>query len=240
MLIGRNMPKRKKIFDVLSKEEQKYKKKIEESYAQEIINYKECFESLDNLMWEIADAKAERKEDFNFSDVTIFAVCCRILGTSKVFIDLQIKGYKYDANIIMRSLLESALLLEWLIKDEKNAGKGLDGHTKFKTIRRELGNPSVYSSRAYDSFSDYVHSNFKSLIDLFKLNKKENAEEGMVKCITEFTIEPDVERGIAMDESSLFPSIGISALNSLKKKYAMLLKPEINSKIDDMFKKLNK
>ena len=133
MLIGRNMPKRKKIFDVLSKEEQKCKKKIEESYAQEIINYKECFESLDNLMWEIADAKAERKEDFNFSDVTIFAVCCRILGTSKVFIDLQIKGYKYDANIIMRSLLESALLLEWLIKDEKNAIMKLF-HDAFKEI----------------------------------------------------------------------------------------------------------
>jgi hypothetical protein len=233
------MHNQKGIFGLLSEHERKYLKKISKRYTQEILDYSECFDLLHDAMRHITDAKLEKKEDFKLSDVTIFTVCNRIIGTSKVYLDLQLRGYKFDANIIMRSMLENIKLLDWLVEDEKNADRWLDGKTKFRVIEEELG---LYSNKeflqAYGGFCDYVHSNFKALTDLFKLSEKREIldEKGTVRRMTILIIEPDVEN-LNLDEGSLFPNIGHSALDALKKKYLTLLKPEIKSRIDNMFEK---
>jgi hypothetical protein len=235
------MLNQKGIFALLSEHERKYLKEISKRYTQEILDYSECFDLLNDAMRHIADVKLEIKEDFKLSDVTIFTVCNRIIGTSKTYLDLQLRGYKFDANIIMRSMLENIELLDWLVKDEKNANRWLDGKIEFKVIRKELG---LYSNKkflqAYDGFCDYVHSNFKALTDLFQLSEQREIldEKGTVRRMTTLIIEPDTEN-LNLDEDSLFPSIGYSALNALKEKYLTLLKPEIKSRIDNMFEKIN-
>lgn len=225
------MPKQKGIFAILSKTEKENLKKNNERYAKEIANYCQWFNLLHDLMRNIAEAKKELR----LSDVTIFVVCNRIIGTSKAFLDLQMKGYKYDANIIMRSLIESVSLLNFLIKDEKNANKWLDGNLKFKDIRKALGLSSDKEfAQTYASFSDYVHSNFGALASLFEIDGREIPDkEGMIKGITTFIIEPDTEKSDP-EKYSLFPSAGIRAIWLLQEKYGSLVKPQIKSQIKGM------
>ena len=62
----------------------------------------------------------------------------------------------------------------------------------------------------------------------------------MIKIVYTDDGQTKVVRGEYVDEDSLFPNIGISALNSLQKKYVKLLKPRIKFQIDAMFEKLEK
>jgi len=45
-------------------------------------------------------------------DWAVLTICNRIIGTSKVYIDLVAKGYYFDSQILPRCLYENVWLME--------------------------------------------------------------------------------------------------------------------------------
>ncbi len=207
------------IFEELSKNENRNASISKINFDKEIRNYKELFNLFNKLVDQIADKSIRREIELQEKDVVIINISNRIIGTSKVYLDLVMKGYSYDSNIILRSLLENTCLMLYFIKDKENIEKWLSGELKLKRVRKELGLfTDKRFSKIYEYLSDYVHSNF---VALKSLNEPEY-DDGWV---ARMTIEPRYRPNLG--KYALFPSVGSIALAAFIKNFERILDPKM-------------
>jgi len=191
--------------------------------------YVECFELLAETIYYLIDEMKKQKPIFGMTETAIFCNCARILGSMKVYLDLMMKGYYYDANIIYRSLLESMYLVECFIKDKKYAEKWMKYELKFSKVRKEL---ALYSDEAttefYKELSDFVHANIPAVSTL---------TESRGERTIDIFFTPTYELEPASLIPRLFPYIGYYMLELLLKSFRDMMKPNIQTKIRKALKK---
>lgn len=217
-------------FKELTKSEKENIQKSKQFYGKEIRLYTKCFSLLSEVLNHLTESINRKDETIGKKDFTVFAICGRIFNTSKIYLDLLMKGYHYDASILNRSLLENVYLMEYLIRDEGNIDKWLKGELKFSKVKKELG---LFSNelfqKAYELFSDYIHSNIGAILSLASISyEKRNRSKGERR-IT-FFIEPQFRE----DEDTkhdFFPSIGITTLCILSRNYGNMLDSKMKSRI---------
>ena len=108
--------------------------KTKKRYRKEIRNYTKCFDLLSDLISHICSQSNDKNLTHGARDFVFITFCGRIGLTSKVYLDLAMKGYYYDAEIILRSLYDNLWLLFFLAsQDEKTAGE-----TAKKWLKRKL------------------------------------------------------------------------------------------------------
>jgi hypothetical protein len=223
-------------FAELSEREKENEQKSREYYAEEIQDYVQCFDLLDEVMREIANELRNGKMGkIDSKEILVFAICRRIMGTSKVFFDLVVKGYRYDAFILLRTMCENVQLLVWLMRDEKNIDEWRfhQGQRLTCQIRKELGLNSEGIRGSFRFLNDYVHSNIKALGNFVKTINGEHGKQIHISSEPQFRRDQDTK-------ILLYPIVGKWILGVLAKNYTKLLRPETIIRIASVLEKLEK
>jgi hypothetical protein len=206
----------------------------EKHYKKAIDFYIESVNLLHEVVLNIlGSAKKQKRKSTNVESV-ICVNCARIISSSRVLLDLVMKGYYYDAYIIQRSLVENALLIECFTRDEKYAKKWVNGELKMSKVKEKLG---LYSSQEfvdmYATLSDFVHANAPAIIPSTfeklekKLTKKYNASIFFTP-----RFEKDSNTFIL-----LFPFAQFYVIVTLSKLYQGMVKRGIKTRIKNMWQK---
>jgi hypothetical protein len=213
-----------KIFETLTKTENANIDYAKSVYPNRILLYQEGCNLLGDVIKEIASSFTNRKEAED-KDVAVIALCNRILGTSKVVYELSIRGYQFDTMILVRSLYENFLVLNYVQRSASNTQKWLEAKVRLPTIVKELSLSSDKELRDfYFSISDYAHVNFEAIITLMKPQDKNHT--------INISIEP---RGLA-DKQNFLPNFWANVLEFLSKHYKQLIKTETLTKISKLVK----
>ena len=209
-------------FERLSKIETENEQKSRRYYNQEVQNYVQCLNLVDEVLGEIASEL--RKGNIEKREFAVLCICHRIVGTSKVFHDLVIKGYHYDAFILLRSLLENLTLLIWFMDDKDNVEKWWlkKGQKLNFEIRKELGMDDISNSLKF--FNNYVHSNYQAFRTLVEPIKREKGAQTFGIFTEPRFREKDVK-------TLLYPIVGKITLNIFLKNYEKCLKAETKLRI---------
>lgn len=229
------LKKNPKPFEEISQAEKENVLKSKMLYGKEIRNYIKCFELLYDFIEYIGNQSTTKKITLDPRDSVVFSISGRIVVTSKAYLDLAMKGYYYDAEIIYRTLLENLCFLLFFVtrqdkKDaDENATKWFHGKLKLSTIKREL---DLFSSKpfslVYGRLSDYVHSNFQAVRILVKYDEEENRLDVAGRPI----FRPDYGR------TAFYPGVGFSAFYMLLANFDQLIEPNFKSQITDKMSKL--
>ena len=219
--------KRKKIeqYELLLKTEKKNIDLSKKHYEKELSSYIECL----NLL---ADTHTHLCDILEKGTTTVQACVLlnsgRMLSSLGAYIDLLMKGYYFDANIIYRSLIENVYLIECFIKDEKYADKWVNRELKLSEIKEELG---LYSSEKFTKFwnriCDYVHVNIPAVLSLHRIRRKPIVD---IYHVPRFRLSPEIA-------VMFFPVIGIMTLCLIVTAFGNLMNQKIKSQIE---KSLNK
>lgn len=159
----------------------------------------------------------------------------RIVLTSKAYLDLILKGYYYDSEVIYRSLVESIDVMRLLVgckdKEEANkyARKWLKDKLDTKTIKQELNlSQNKQFSRLYGELCDYVHSNFKAVRTLVK----PDFVQGSIDASPKATFKPEFV------PNALFPHTEI-AVSLLLENFQNIIEPKFKTQTIVVLKRLN-
>jgi hypothetical protein len=217
-----------KPFEEISQTEKENVLKSKMLYRKEIRNYIKCFELLYGFIEHIGNQSTTKKIAIDLRDSVVFSISGRIVVTSKAYLDLAMKGYYYDGEIIYRSLLENLCFLLFFVtrQDKKdaneNAKKWFNGELKLSTIKKELDLLSNKPfSLVYGKLSDYVHSNFQAVKILVKYDDKENRLDVAGRPI----FRPDYGR------TAFNPGVGFSVFYMLLVNFDQLIEPTFKSQV---------
>jgi len=140
-------------------------------YDKEISIYIDCFNLLARTFDYLA-RKSIEEEPFGVAETAMLLNTSRVLTSMRVYINLVMKGYYFDATIIERSLWESMLLMECFARDKKYAVKWMNEELKLSKVKKELG---LYTDKkfeeVYAEMCDYVHANVPAVLSLTEFAK---------------------------------------------------------------------
>jgi hypothetical protein len=226
------MPKDKEIFVGLSESERKNIKKTKSLFAREICNYRKCYGLLYKVLRNISNATKKKEKTTKLRDFFIFQLFCRTIGTSKILLDLIMKGYYFDAMIIERSLLENSCLILYLREDETNVMRWMSGDIKLSKIKEQL---NLYSNESfmsgYSYLSDFVHTNLGAVRHLAKIK----SESAMRTQIEPKPIETSYEGWFLF-----YPKHGQLGLEIILNDYPEDIDDTLVREIQEFLKKLDK
>jgi len=168
----RNKRKKKGYYEIFLDKEKENVSLSKTHFDKQLGTYIECFNLLADTCVHIFDVLEKPLTDRHAS---IAFQCARILGSLKVYIDLLMKGYYFDATIIERTLIEDFYLIRCFMEDEKYVDKWVKKELKFSEVRKKL---RLYSDESfvgyYEYLCDFVHSNipaFHTLTEFYKRRK---------------------------------------------------------------------
>jgi|WetSurMetagenome_2_1015567.scaffolds.fasta_scaffold109142_2 hypothetical protein len=156
----------------VSKVEEENTEKSKVMFGDQISNYLQVYELLYNLNEHIGDQSKTKHIILDYRDSVVLMLSTRVVLSSKTCLDLCMKGYYYDSQIIHRSLVENIVTIMYFTccqdKDKANANaeRWLNGKLKFGMIRQEMNlNPEQANvlGYAYSTLSKYTHSNYPAL-----------------------------------------------------------------------------
>lgn len=182
------------IYKYLSLAEKGNVSKSKAFYGKEIQNYSRCFDLLDDVIEHVCELSIRKKIVYDGKDIAFCTICQRVVLTSKVYLDLAMKGYYYDAEIIVRSLYENLyFMLSLMNKDKKTAEeiaeKWMNRKLDMKKIKESLGIFSNESMRQINAeLNDCAHSNFPAIA---RFITKKGVIENTFQLIGEPTFRPD-------------------------------------------------
>ena len=205
-------------------------KSTKKHYAKEISIYVECFNLLVQTIDHIAERSVKVKPPLGLTESAILFNAARILSSMRVYIDLVMKGYYFDAHIIRRSLYESVLLIDSFTRDKKYVDKWVDKELKLSQVKKEVGfYGKEILERFYEEMSDYVHSNIPAVLTLVELEPpaRMHAEE---LWSADVHTRPSFESE-RISTGSVFPIMGYLTLGLLLRFFGNKMKPKTRSKI---------
>lgn len=213
--------------EYLAKTEKENIRLTKKHYNKEIGSYVECFVLLYETIVHIIEEILRKDRGLNKVEAAIFFHCARIVISSRVSLDLVMKGYYYDAYIINRSVFESVFLVQCFVKDSKNVEKWERGEKiRFK---KEL---DLFSSKGYEeawqNACNYVHANIPAIRTLVEFHNEGRSVDIHFEPL--FRLHSDTA-------DLLFPSVGILMLHTLLIAFGNIIKPKIKAKIERKLKK---
>lgn len=220
------MPEPESIFRVLTKDERANIKQAKLIYSKRIRLYKEGCNLLHNLIMDVC-AESNKEKVGSLQDIAMTALGSRIIGTSKVIYELAIRGYQFDVEILVRSLVETSLVLWYIHRSVDNTEKWLSGKIHFSDIKKDLfSSPDEVVKSFYDRQSHFVHSNIGAILSLIENQKEDN----VIVC----KIEP---WGLA-DEHNFLGNFWALPLMILFDHYKNIIRPETNTRIEKLIAKV--
>ena len=197
-------------------------------YAKELGLFTECFNLLTDTFLQMPDIL---EKPITNVQTCILLNCARILGSMRAYIDLLMRGYYFDANIIRRSLFENVFLIQCFIKDEKYVNKWVKQELKFSKVKEEMSFPyhEPFASY-YMRMCDFVHSNIPAILTLADI-QREKPEIDL-----SFTPKIKLDSETAL---RFFPIIGYMTLSLLLNAFGSMMNPKIKNQIGKSLKKWN-
>ncbi len=222
-------------FEEASKAEKENIEKTKTLFGEQIKNYIDFYELLYNLHEHAGNQSIAKKIIFDHRDSVVLMISARIVLTSKAYLDLVLKGYYYDSEVIYRSLVESIGVMRLLVnckdteKANKYAKKWLKGKLELRTVKEELNlTKNSEFSRLYGGLSDYVHSNFEAVGTLIKCDYAQGSLDASPKP----TFKPECTL------NALYPHTEFTA-SLLLENFQDIIEPEFKSQTINTLKKLN-
>jgi hypothetical protein len=223
-------------FEEVSQAEKENIEKSKAFHGDQIRNYIQCYELLYSLNEHIGHQSTAKRIIFNHRDSVVLMISTRIVLSSKACLDLAMKGYYYDSEIIHRSLLENMCVLHLLVcckdteKANENAKKWLNGELKLHNVKKELKLLSNKEfSRGYRILSGFVHSDFKAVKTLIKFD----FTQGSINVSPKPIFMPEAARIM------LYPHAEFTVLYHLIANFAEVIEPDFKSKTLDTLNKLH-
>lgn len=219
--------KRKKMkqYELLLETERENIDLSKKHYEKELNSYIECLNLLADTHTHLCDILEKGTTSVQ---ACVLLNCGRILGSLGAYIDLLMKGYYFDANIIQRSLIENVYLIECFVKDEKYADKWVKRELKLSEIKEELG---LYSDEKFTKYwnriCDYVHVNIPAVLSLHRIREKPIVD---IFHVPRFRSNPDIAL-------MFFPVIGIMTLILLTTAFGNLMNRKVKTQIAKFLEK---
>lgn len=162
-------------FDYFTKREERNIQIVTEHFSEELDFCKGIFNMLFDAFKSITDAYSEK---WTYSKKASFFIIPRLIMSTKTTLELLIRGYYFDYEVIQRGLMESVALLKLLSEDEEAAKKWLAFEKieipKWKLMHRLLPpSPAKKATKLvnkmYAQQSDFVHSSFVAIANEWAL-----------------------------------------------------------------------
>lgn len=221
-------------FEEASKAEKENIEKTKTLLGKQIRNYVDFYELLYNLFEHSGNQSRVKNVIYDYRDSVVLMLGSRIVISSKAYLDLVLKGYYYDSEVIFRSLVESIGIMRLLVgcRDKQKANmladKWLKGKLDHQTVRKELNlSPSIGYSRLYRGLCDYVHSNF----DAVKTLTTPDFADGSI----ETPPKPSFKRERAL--SLLYPHMEV-VISLLLENFSDMIEPSFKIQTKNSLKRL--
>ena len=222
-------------FEEASQAEEENIEKSKVFFGGQIKNYVDFYELLYNLHEYAGNQSRAKKIIYDYKDSVVLMLSARIVVTSKAYLDLVLKGYYYDSEVVFRSLVETLDIMRLLVgcKDKQKAnlfaGKWLKGKLNHQTVRQELNlTQGEEYSRLYSELCDYVHSNFDAVKTLIKPDFTDGSLDASPKTV----FKPE------FISNALFPHTEV-AVSLLLENFKSIIDPDFKIQTVTVLEKLN-
>lgn len=222
-------------FEEASQAENENIEKTKALFGEQIKNYVDFYELLYNLHEYAGNQSRVKNTIYDYKDSVVLMLSTRIVVTSKAYLDLVLKGYYYDSEVVFRSLVETLDVMRLLVdcKDKEKAnlfaGKWLKGKLNHQTIRQELNlTQGKGYSRLYSELCDYVHSNFDAVKTLIKPDFTDGSLDASPKPI----FKPE------FISNALFPHTEVAA-SLLLENFQSVIEPDFKTQTVTILEKLD-
>lgn len=230
------MPKQQTYFKRLNDCEKKISLKIRTEYKREIQNYCQCSDLLDEIIGYLTEATSNEPRELDAVDTAFITMSVRIGQSSKVFMDLTLKGYYYDSMIIDRHLLEKLYFLLFLELNERKVAEQIaekwvhTGKLETKKIKEFVG---VYSFEPFiklnTQLNDFAHANFPAIVlSTLKKNNQQN-----------FSLISELEFREEFHHNALDPIVSLLTIIFVLHNFKKDIKPEYRLKFAKKLTKIN-
>lgn len=221
-------------FEEATKAEKENVEKTKALFGKQIQNYIDFYEVLYNLHEHSGNQSRVKNVIYDYRDSAVIMLSSRIVISSKAYLDLVLKGYYYDSEVIFRSLVESIGIMRLLVgcRDKQKANllahKWIKGKLDHQTVKKELNlSPDNRYSRLYRDLCDYVHSNF----DAVKTLSKPDFTDGSIESPPKSSFKP--ERALSL----LYPHMEVVILLLLEN-FRDMIEPSFRIQTTNSFKRL--
>lgn len=162
----------------IKSEELNCKKRTLEKFKKELNFFNEFLRFYAN---QLLTTRISKNSHFSNQENTIFVLNARIIKSSLCANSLLKNGYYNESIVIQRSIYESINLCKFFIKNPKSAEKWVK-QEKFSpsTVAKDL-KTSQTMKKIYDSFCEFTHPNFSSIIDLVTFEDRSLTHDDLIE-----------------------------------------------------------